>query len=858
MRRRLLIPEVLQSSATDCGPAALKSLFGGFGIGLSYGRLREACQTDVDGTSIDTMEALARQLGLAAQQCVVPADFVLPPNSGCLPAIAVTTLPDGATHFVVVWRVTGTLVQIMDPAAGRIWLDRRRFLDSLYIHEQGVPRDDWLEWTRSDVFLTGIDERLRALDLPQERWSDVVAQDAALRLAGAMRHAGKLRGRQRAVQLLDLCKAAPQDIPDAFWSARPIAEDHSQVLLRGAVLLTVAQGAAPEANTANLSPALERIRQEAPARPWTEVLGAARRAGAGLCLSLLVAVIAAALATVFEALLLRGFLDVGHHLEVPAQRVIAGVALLTFVGALAALDWSAALLALRLGRRIEVDLRMRWAHKIPRLADGYFRSRTLSDMAYRAHWLQLLRHLPEAGSHAARLVALLIFTVAAVVWLRPEFALPVTLSALLAVAIPLAALPALNERDLRVRETSAALSRLHFDAMQGARAVQSHGAQATLLALQAGQLRRWRQAVLRRQRLLAWADTLQTAATLLPIIFAVMTTPTRIDTLSGLLLLVYWVVSMPIVSRDLAAVLWTFSGQRSTLLRFLEPLGAPEEAVGTSIKSASENTGLAIRMRGLTASPAGHVVLDGIDLDVAPGEHIAIVGLSGAGKSSLVGLLLGWFPSFGGELRIDGEVIDPPALAALREKVAWIDPDVHLFAGSLFDNLCYGNAPASVAPAARRAGVHTLLPRLPGGMHTRVTEGGASLSGGEAQQVRLARGLAREGVRLVILDEAARGLGRERRRQLTVIARQRFARATLLCVSHDIADTLAFDRVLVMHEGRIVEDASPATLRADKHSRYRQLLDDEAALASTLWASPRWRQLCLRAGQIVEQKEATA
>ena len=76
-RRRLLAPEVVQTSAMDCGPAVLKCLLEGFGIPVSYDRLREACQTDVDGTSIDTIEEIAQNLGLDAQQVLMPADHVL-------------------------------------------------------------------------------------------------------------------------------------------------------------------------------------------------------------------------------------------------------------------------------------------------------------------------------------------------------------------------------------------------------------------------------------------------------------------------------------------------------------------------------------------------------------------------------------------------------------------------------------------------------------------------------------------------------------------------------------------------------------------------------------------------------------
>lgn len=86
-KRRWLAPEVIQSSAMDCGPASLKSLVEGHGINVSYGRLREACQTDVDGTSIDTLEEVALQLGLQAEQILIPADHLLIPTANALPAI---------------------------------------------------------------------------------------------------------------------------------------------------------------------------------------------------------------------------------------------------------------------------------------------------------------------------------------------------------------------------------------------------------------------------------------------------------------------------------------------------------------------------------------------------------------------------------------------------------------------------------------------------------------------------------------------------------------------------------------------------------------------------------------------------
>jgi ABC-type bacteriocin/lantibiotic exporter with double-glycine peptidase domain len=119
--RRLLVPEVVQTSAMDCGPASLKALLEGFGIRASYGRLREACFAGLDGTSIDDIEDAAVRLGLDAEQVMLPVDHLLLDESSALPALVVIRLASGATHFVVVWRRCGAWVQLMDPGTGRQW-----------------------------------------------------------------------------------------------------------------------------------------------------------------------------------------------------------------------------------------------------------------------------------------------------------------------------------------------------------------------------------------------------------------------------------------------------------------------------------------------------------------------------------------------------------------------------------------------------------------------------------------------------------------------------------------------------------------------------------------------------------------
>ena len=133
--RRWLVPEVVQTSAMDCGPAALKCLLEGFGIPVSYGRLREACQTDVDGTSIDTMEEIAVQLGLEAEQIMVPPDYLLLEETKALPAIAVVELPTGMTHFVLLWRKTWATCASDGPSRREALVQARAFaVDFAFTH----------------------------------------------------------------------------------------------------------------------------------------------------------------------------------------------------------------------------------------------------------------------------------------------------------------------------------------------------------------------------------------------------------------------------------------------------------------------------------------------------------------------------------------------------------------------------------------------------------------------------------------------------------------------------------------------------------------------------------------------------
>jgi ATP-binding cassette subfamily B protein len=258
-----------------------------------------------------------------------------------------------------------------------------------------------------------------------------------------------------------------------------------------------------------------------------------------------------------------------------------------------------------------------------------------------------------------------------------------------------------------------------------------------------------------------------------------------------------------------------------------------------------------IEFQNVSAEASGHTILEGLTLTIEPGSHVAIVGPSGAGKSSFVGMLLGWLKPSAGGVRVNGETLEPESL---RRSIAWLDPAVQLWNRTLLSNLTYGNANdfSEVATAVETATLRPVLETLPEGLQTKLGEGGALVSGGEGQRVRFGRAMLRKDARLAILDEPFRGLDRERRRELLTRAREIWREATMLCVTHDIAETIAFDRVLVIENGRVVEDGAPQQLSALPGSRYSQLLQAEEDARNGLWSGKLWRRVRIQSGRIVE------
>ncbi|NJN53251.1 MAG: ATP-binding cassette domain-containing protein, partial [Gammaproteobacteria bacterium] len=232
----------------------------------------------------------------------------------------------------------------------------------------------------------------------------------------------------------------------------------------------------------------------------------------------------------------------------------------------------------------------------------------------------------------------------------------------------------------------------------------------------------------------------------------------------------------------------------------------------------------------------GQTVLAELNLAIAPGERIAIVGASGSGKSSFLGAIAGWHAIADGALLIDGEPADAHRLLALRGETAPVDPETYLWNREIYANVVYGVRPEHVTGVdgvLRDSELLMDVERMVDGLATRIGENGSRLSGGESQRLRVARALLRRQARLVVLDEPFAGMDAEQRRRMYDGVLDRWADATLLWVSHQVAETVSFPRVLVFDGGRIIEDGAPAELLGAP-TRYAAMMATEVELQRRL------------------------
>ncbi len=287
--------------------------------------------------------------------------------------------------------------------------------------------------------------------------------------------------------------------------------------------------------------------------------------------------------------------------------------------------------------------------------------------------------------------------------------------------------------------------------------------------------------------------------------------------------------------RALAVRFHSGTAGRAAIVRTFEILDEPSPSQEETVDGDASTTDPAVTVppeitfSGIEFTyPAREApALAGVSLELRPGESLALVGASGAGKSTVSSLLLRFIDPDAGTITVDGRPLAELGRAAWRASVAWVPQRPHLFDGSVADNIRLarpGATEAEVAAAALAANATEFIERLPQGLDTPVGEAGARFSGGQRQRIAIARAYLRDAP-VLILDEATSHQDEASERAIADALDRLVEGRTVLVIAHRLRLAARADRVAVLAAGRVLEQGTPAELLATGGA-YRRLVDD--------------------------------
>ena len=513
-----------------------------------------------------------------------------------------------------------------------------------------------------------------------------------------------------------------------------------------------------------------------------------------------------------------------------ALSAIAGtVVAIALVGGAA--EFAQVLLLARLGQTMMQELRIRLFDHLQRLSLAFHRRRRSGELL--VHLIGDLNVINDFLSNQSALVAgraaFLIGMITVMAWMDPWLTLASVALVPLLIGAVRRHVRSLREATRLQRRHEGRIAAVAGESLQMIQVVQAFAAedrQVERLASEGSEYLRQGLRGARAEALIQRAvDVLAAVGTAAVLYIGVMRVRAGVLTPGDLIVFLSYVRSLQRPLRDLAQSAQRYAKASACARRVVQLLDTPPDVIDRSG---------AVRLRRLRGDVVfddvsfeyelGRSALERINFRVSPGESVAIVGETGAGKSTLFALLGRFYDPTSGTVRLDGIDARTFTIESVRAQIALVLQESALFGATIRENLLYGNSRADEAAmwsALREAQAESFVRSLPRGLDTTVAERGATLSGGQRQRIAVARALLRDAP-LLLLDEPSTGLDAATDQALrTAFARLRRGR-TCFVIAHQLDTAIEMDRILVLRHGRLVGDGHHDSLMRDCPS-YRQL-----------------------------------